>query len=77
MLIVLMMAAVSTSEMSVNLYQTTRGNIPEDSHLLLLETGATLLITSSHLAGRRLFYSNRSPRSLCMIDEPDDQVQLL
>jgi glycyl-tRNA synthetase alpha subunit len=29
----LMMEAVSTSETSVNFYQTTRGNIPEDSHL--------------------------------------------
>jgi hypothetical protein len=29
----LMMEAVSTSEMSVNFYQTTRRNIPEDSHL--------------------------------------------
>jgi hypothetical protein len=28
-----MMEAVSTSETSVNLYQTTRCNIPEDSHL--------------------------------------------
>jgi hypothetical protein len=27
------MAAVSTSETSVNIYQTTRRNIPEDSHL--------------------------------------------
>jgi hypothetical protein len=25
--------AVSFSEMSVNIHQTTRGNIPEDSHL--------------------------------------------
>jgi hypothetical protein len=31
--IVLMMLAVSTSETSVNFYQTTRRNIPEDSHL--------------------------------------------
>jgi hypothetical protein len=28
-----MMEAVSTSEMSVNFYQTTWRNIPEDSHL--------------------------------------------
>jgi hypothetical protein len=28
-----MMKAVSTSETSADLYQTTRGNIPEDSHL--------------------------------------------
>jgi hypothetical protein len=28
-----MMEATSTSETSVNLYQTTRRNIPEDSHL--------------------------------------------
>jgi hypothetical protein len=31
--IVLMMEAVSTYETSVNFYQTTRRNIPEDSHL--------------------------------------------
>jgi hypothetical protein len=30
--ITLMMEAVSTSETSVNFYQTTRSNIPEDSH---------------------------------------------
>jgi hypothetical protein len=29
---VLMMAAVSTSETSVNFYQTTRRDSPEDSH---------------------------------------------
>jgi hypothetical protein len=29
----LMMEAVSTSETSVNFYETTRHNIPEDSHL--------------------------------------------
>jgi hypothetical protein len=32
-LIALMMEAASTSEMLVNIYQTTRRNIPEDSHL--------------------------------------------
>jgi hypothetical protein len=32
-LITLMMEAVSMSETSVSLYQTTRWNIPEDSHL--------------------------------------------
>jgi hypothetical protein len=31
--IALMMAAASTSETSVNFYQTTRRNNPEDSHL--------------------------------------------
>jgi hypothetical protein len=31
--IALMMDAVSTSETSVNFYQTTRRNIPENSHL--------------------------------------------
>jgi hypothetical protein len=30
----LMMETVSTSETSVNFYQTARRNIPEDSHLL-------------------------------------------
>jgi hypothetical protein len=28
-----MMEAAGTSETSVNFYQTTRGNIPEESHL--------------------------------------------
>jgi hypothetical protein len=32
-LIALMMEAASTSETSVNFYQTARRNIPEDSHL--------------------------------------------
>jgi hypothetical protein len=31
--IALMMEAANTSETSVNFYQTTRHNIPEDSHL--------------------------------------------
>jgi hypothetical protein len=34
-IIALMMEAASTSETSVNFYQTTRRNIPEDSHLNL------------------------------------------
>jgi hypothetical protein len=34
--IALMMAAVSTSETSVNFYQITRRNIPEDIHIHLL-----------------------------------------
>jgi hypothetical protein len=33
MIIALMMEAASTSEMSANVYQTTRRNNPEDSHL--------------------------------------------
>jgi hypothetical protein len=37
-IVTLMMEAASTSETSVNFYQTTRRNIPEDSHLLLLMT---------------------------------------
>jgi hypothetical protein len=32
-MIALMMEAVSTSETSVNFYETTWRNIPEDSHL--------------------------------------------
>jgi hypothetical protein len=32
-IIALMMEAVSTSETSVNFHQTTRRNIPQDSHL--------------------------------------------
>jgi hypothetical protein len=31
-----MMEAVSTSETSVSFYETTRHNIPEDSHLLVM-----------------------------------------
>jgi hypothetical protein len=34
LLIALMMEAASISETSVNFYQTTRRNNPEDSHLL-------------------------------------------
>jgi hypothetical protein len=34
--IALMMKAVSTSEMSVNFYQTTRRDIPEVSHLRII-----------------------------------------
>jgi hypothetical protein len=33
LLITLMMDAESTSETSVNFYQTTRRNMPEDGHL--------------------------------------------
>jgi hypothetical protein len=33
LLIDMMMEAASTSETSVNFYQTTRRNIPEDNHL--------------------------------------------
>jgi hypothetical protein len=32
----LMMEAVSSSETSVSIYQTTQGNIPEDSHLQII-----------------------------------------
>jgi hypothetical protein len=32
-IVTLMMQAVSTSEMSVSIYQTTQHNISEDSHL--------------------------------------------
>jgi hypothetical protein len=35
--IALTKAAVSTSEASVHLYQTTRRNKPEDSHLQIIE----------------------------------------
>jgi hypothetical protein len=35
--IALMMEAASTSETPVNIYQITRRNIPEDSHLRRLE----------------------------------------
>jgi hypothetical protein len=33
--IALMMEAVSTSEMSVNFYETTRRNIPEDNRAMI------------------------------------------
>jgi hypothetical protein len=36
-LIALMMEAVSTSETSVSIYQTTRRNIPEDIFVLIAE----------------------------------------
>jgi hypothetical protein len=35
MIIALMMEAASTSETSVNIYQTARRNIPEESHILM------------------------------------------
>jgi hypothetical protein len=34
----MMMEAVSTSERSVNFYQTTQCNIPEDCHVFMLAT---------------------------------------
>jgi hypothetical protein len=34
--VAVMMEAAGTSETSVNFYQTTRRNIPEDSHLQIL-----------------------------------------
>jgi hypothetical protein len=56
--IALMMEAASTSETSVNFYQTTRGNIPEDSHLNSL-TFITLISTSDifteHFLGVQVF----------------------
>jgi hypothetical protein len=45
--IALIMEAVSSSEMSVSIYDTTRRNIPEDSHLHII-----LLFLSPHV-----FYS--------------------
>jgi hypothetical protein len=42
----LMMDASSTSETSVNLYETTWHNIPEDSHLLFQSIIAYLLCAS-------------------------------
>jgi hypothetical protein len=39
-IIALMMEAASTSETSVNFYQTVRHNIPEDSHLHSNESSA-------------------------------------
>jgi hypothetical protein len=37
----LMMEAVSTSEMSVNFYQTSQSSIPEDSHLCMFMKAVT------------------------------------
>jgi hypothetical protein len=55
----LMMVTVSTSETSVNFYQTTRRNIPEDSHL--------------HIRRRKVFKShletNFTPTSLWAMNE--------
>jgi hypothetical protein len=45
--IALMMEAVSTSETSVSFYQTTRHNIPEDSHLHT--RGRQTLKSQSHM----------------------------
>jgi hypothetical protein len=42
-LIDLIMEAVSTSETSVNIYQTTRRNIPEDSHSQFFLNSSVLL----------------------------------
>jgi hypothetical protein len=41
-LITLMLEAVSTFETSVNFYQTSRRNIPEDSHLQIIGYLTTL-----------------------------------
>jgi hypothetical protein len=41
----LMMEAVSTSDTSVNFYQTTQRNIPEDSHLFIFAAVKTLNLT--------------------------------
>jgi hypothetical protein len=43
--IALMMEAASTSETLVNLYQTTRRNNPEDSHLQVTHIVTTILKT--------------------------------
>jgi hypothetical protein len=39
-----MLEAVSTSEMSVNFYQTTRRNIPKDSHLYNLRREILMML---------------------------------
>jgi hypothetical protein len=41
-----MMEAVRTSETSVNFYQSTRRNIPEDSHLDLLASHYDFVLQS-------------------------------
>jgi hypothetical protein len=50
-----MMETASTSETSVNLYQTTRRNSPEDSHL--------------HTRRRENFKSYLMPVTTCILDE--------
>jgi hypothetical protein len=42
-MIILMMEAASTSETSVNFYQTTRRNTPEDSHLHISLTSSSVI----------------------------------
>jgi hypothetical protein len=56
-----MMEAVSTSETSVNLYQTTRRNIPEDSHL---HTRYLENLKSHHVAQRSLADEDKSLQKL-------------
>jgi hypothetical protein len=48
-LIALKMKAARTSETSVNFYQTTRRNIPEDSHLQSLYISAGDLLSTFKL----------------------------
>jgi hypothetical protein len=51
-LIALMMEAVSTSEMSVNFYETARCNIPEESHLVLTcFNRKALSVDAEHITG--------------------------
>jgi hypothetical protein len=51
LLIALMTGAKSTSETSVNVYQTTRRNNPEDSHL------HTRRLKNLNLTGSRTFFT--------------------
>jgi hypothetical protein len=59
-MIVLMTEAASTSETSVNFYQTIRRNIPEHSHHLnLFSAEEAILYHKPRLAGDNATTSNR------------------
>jgi hypothetical protein len=49
------MEAVSTAEMSVNIYQTTRRNIPEDSHLHTLYLfSVSMFYSTTHSVAQKI-----------------------
>jgi hypothetical protein len=74
-----LMEAVSTSETLVNFYQTTRGNIPEDSHLHIprRENLKSHLVTSVIIMGNTsglerdhlnvVFFSNLISNIECLV----------
>jgi hypothetical protein len=52
LMIALKMKAASTSETSVNFYQTTRRNNPEDSHLNIVTAGFCRSLENKFLKNR-------------------------